>query len=106
MLCRFLFRLSIIPSVLALTACGDPQLKLGEEVFNGSCIACHTHGFNGAPILGNNKMWSKRVGQGEETLIEHAKNGYGLMPANGGKRALTHDDIAAGVKYMLSKLEE
>jgi hypothetical protein len=32
MLSRSLKKLSVIGTVLMLTACGDPQLKLGEEV--------------------------------------------------------------------------
>lgn len=103
---RSLFRLAILSLILVLSACSDPQLKLGEQVYSGTCIACHAQGINGAPILGNNKMWSKRVGQGEATLVEHAKNGYGLMPAKGGNTDLTEEDIAAGVKFMLSKLEK
>jgi len=103
---RAFFRILIISSMLSLAACGDPQLKLGEEVFNGTCIACHAQGLNGAPILGNNKMWGKRVGQGEEALLEHARNGYGLMPAKGGNTDLTDEQLAAAIKFMLSKLEK
>lgn len=106
MLNRYLKRISLIGSMLTLAACGDPQLKLGEEVFNGTCIACHAQGINGAPILGNNKMWGKRVGQGEEVLLEHAKNGYGLMPAKGGNNDLRDEELAAAIKFMLSKLEK
>jgi cytochrome c5 len=106
MFSRSLKRISLIGSMLTLAACGDPQLKLGEEVYNGTCIACHAQGINGAPILGNNKMWGKRVGQGEAILLEHATQGYGLMPAKGGNTDLTDEEVAAGIKFMLSKLEE
>jgi len=106
MLIRPLSIIAVVFSVLTLSACGDPQLKLGEEVFNGTCIACHAQGINGAPILGNNKMWGKRVVQGEDVLLEHAKNGYGLMPAKGGNTDLTDEQIAAAIKFMLSKLEK
>jgi hypothetical protein len=34
MLSRSLKKLSVIGTVLMLTACGDPQLKLGEEVYS------------------------------------------------------------------------
>jgi cytochrome c5 len=99
-------KMSVIGAVLTLTACGDPQLKLGEEIYNGTCIACHAQGINGAPILGNKKMWAKRAPQGEEVLLEHATQGYGLMPAKGGNTDLTDDEVAAGIKYMLSQLEK
>ena len=41
-----------------------------------------------------------------DVLVQHASNGYGLMPAKGGNEALTEDQIRAAITYMLSALEE
>jgi cytochrome c5 len=91
---------------LAAGACSsDKNLKLGQQVFNENCKVCHLQGVNGAPVLGNRKMWTKRAAQGEKILTEHAVNGYGLMPAKGGKSHLADQDIAMAVRYMLSRLE-
>jgi len=89
-----------------LSGCGNAELELGEQVYTGTCKACHAGGINGAPILGNNKMWSKRAPQGLPTLVEHASNGYGLMPAKGGNTDLTEAEITAAIKFMLSQLEK
>jgi len=89
-----------------LSGCSDPELELGERVYTGTCKACHAGGINGAPILGNNKMWSKRAPQGLPTLVEHASNGYGLMPAKGGNTDLTEAEMTAAIKFMLSQLEK
>lgn len=89
-----------------LSGCGNAELELGERVYTGTCKACHAGGINGAPILGNNKMWSKRAPQGLPTLVEHASNGYGLMPAKGGNTDLTEAEITAAIKFMLSQLEK
>ena len=35
-----------------------------------------------------------RVDQGIPILVEHASNGFGLMPAKGGKTHLTEQEIA------------
>jgi cytochrome c5 len=67
---------------------------------------CHSQGINGAPILGNKKNWAPRAPQGIDVLIEHATNGYGLMPAKGGKTHLQEPDIRAAITYMLSAIEE
>ncbi|GLQ33418.1 c-type cytochrome [Litoribrevibacter albus] len=93
-------------AVLFLSACGNPELELGEQIYSGTCKACHAGGINGAPILGNKKMWSKRAPQGVPTLVQHASNGYGLMPAKGGNTSLNEQDITAAVKFMLSRLEQ
>ena len=92
--------------VAFLSGCSDPELELGEQIYTGTCKACHAGGINGAPILGNNKMWAKRVPQGIPVLVEHASNGYGLMPAKGGNISLTEPEITAAIKFMLSRLEQ
>lgn len=90
-----------------LVACSktDPDIEAGETVFNATCKVCHAGGINGAPILGNAKMWSERQTQSLETLVSHAEDGYGLMPAKGGNADLTRKEIEQAVKYMLAQLE-
>jgi len=83
----------------------DPDLALGETTFNNVCKVCHMQAINGAPILGNEKMWASRKDQSLDVLVEHATNGYGLMPAKGGREDLTEQEIRAAIKFMLSKLE-
>ena len=78
-----------------------PENILGKTIFEGTCKACHGLGINGAPIFGNKIQWGKRAPQGIPTLVEHASNGYGLMPAKGGNESLTTEDITAAVTYMV-----
>lgn len=93
---------------LGLTACTSEQEKIlaqGEVIYTSSCKVCHAQGINGAPILGNKKMWAKRAGQGLPTLVQHASQGVGLMPAKGGNDTLTEQDIRSAVQFMLSRLK-
>lgn len=125
-------RLVFVPSLLSLfgplTGCGNdaetagafegqpqaietggfstPELAMGEEVVKSNCVVCHKQGINGAPIIGNNKMWEPRVAQGEATLLEHATNGFGLMPAKAGNNELTEEDLRLAIRYMLSRLDK
>ncbi len=84
----------------------DRQLKVGEGIFKANCKVCHAQGINGAPVIGNKYNWAKRAPQGIDVLVDHAMNGYGLMPAKGGKEHLQEEDIRAAITFMLSKLEE
>lgn len=78
----------------------------GKAVYDKYCKACHAPGLNGAPILGNKAMWGPRLSKGEAALVENAKNGVGLMPANlGRKPELDEEAIASVVNYMLSQIE-
>lgn len=81
------------------------QKSSGEKIYISNCKVCHAQGINGAPILGNQKMWSKRLHQEIEVLIKHAEEGYGLMPAKGGNSELTNEDISVAVRYMIQKLD-
>ncbi len=100
-------RALLIASLVMLVACSGepPEPTLGEQVFNGTCKVCHAQGINGAPILGNKKMWSSRLGQGKETLVKHASEGFGLMPAKGGNNELSEQEIAAAVGFMISRVQ-
>lgn len=78
----------------------------GEAIVKANCRSCHLPGINGAPILGNVKMWRPRADQGRDVLVQHASEGFGLMPAKGGNAELTDTQIGLAVDYMLSLLEQ
>jgi len=82
------------------------QLLAGEEIVKQNCKVCHAQGLNGAPIIGNNKMWASRINKGREVLTANAINGIGLMPPKGGKTNLTDAEIDLAVGYFLSQLKQ
>lgn len=81
------------------------QLDMGKRVYSGNCMACHSAGVAGAPRLGDTQAWSLRIGQGLDTLYDHAINGFngntGYMPAKGGYASLNDDEVKAAVAYMV-----
>ena len=102
----------LLATALGMSACSkkeEPAVAAashpGEAIFTKNCKVCHAQGINGAPILGNQAMWSKRTGQGEAVLVQHAISGYGLMPAKGGNTDLPDEDVAKAVSFMLSKVQ-
>ena len=106
--------LLVFSAVMYLSGCGtdsetakvvaQPEPQAGEALYTKNCKVCHAQGISGAPILGNKKMWQSRAVKGQEVLVNHAVNGFGLMPAKGGKTALTEEEISEIVGYMLSQL--
>ncbi len=100
-----LLSLSIVSLAITLGGCSKESTpSAGEQVFSKTCKVCHAQGLNGAPILGNKKMWGPRVSQGVDVLVQHATNGFRLMPAKGGNEALTEEDIKAAVNFMVSQV--
>ena len=92
---------------LVLGGCGDdPRLTAGEEVFTKHCKVCHAQGINGAPIVGNQKMWGPRIDQGHDVLVQHAINGFGLMPPRAGNPDLRDEEISNAVFYMISTVQQ
>jgi cytochrome c5 len=82
----------------------------GQQVYNQACFACHAAGIGGAPVFGDAAVWSDRIAQGLDTLVNHALNGYqgnaGFMPAKGGNMALSDDEVRGAVEYMVEQIPE
>ncbi len=79
--------------------------RSGEEVYNAACMACHSAGVMGAPVMGDKSQWSARITQGKETLYQHSINGFNAMPAKGGCASCSDDDIKAAVDFMVAKVK-
>jgi len=95
--------------LLLIASCSaEHQQKVSEAetLYSKNCKVCHAQGINGAPILGNSKMWAPRVMQSVDVLHEHAIHGFGLMPANLGRNNLDEKSIRQAVDFMLSQLDE
>lgn len=81
----------------------------GPQVYNQACNVCHGAGIGGAPMLTDAANWEPRIAQGRDTLVEHAINGYsgsaGYMPAKGGNMAISDDEVAAAVDFMVREAQ-
>ena len=82
-------------------------VRAGQEVYQTGCVACHGAGIAGAPKLGDNGQWAKRIAKGLDTLYTSSVNGVqgsaGVMPAKGGNPALSDAEVRAAVDYMVAR---
>ncbi|MEA2119125.1 c-type cytochrome [Halovibrio sp. HP20-50] len=78
----------------------------GEGIYGNVCSACHESGAAGAPIRGDEAAWAERTEQGFATLLDHAINGIGAMPAKGGNPNLSDEEMEAAVAYMVEPVME
>ena len=92
-------------------SCGGPAVaavgsapRSGEDVYNSACMACHSTGAGGAPIMGDIAAWSKRIAQGNDLLYTNAINGIAGtgMIAKGGCMNCSDDEAKAAVDYMVA----
>jgi len=78
----------------------------GPQVYNMACLACHSSGAGGAPIVGNAAQWTDRIAQGNDTLYRHAIEGFdgdALTPMlpKGGRMDLSDQEVKDAVDYMV-----
>jgi len=79
----------------------------GPQVFNEACLMCHGSGIGGAPTLVDKAAWVPRITQGNDTLYEHAIEGFtgesGFMPPKGARMDLSDDEVKGAVDYMINE---
>ncbi len=78
--------------------------RSGADVYQMSCAACHGAGVSGAPRLSTRGDWTARLARGQDTLYDHAIEGFNAMPARGACPNCTDEEIRAAVDYMLDSL--
>ena len=74
-----------------------------EQIVNTSCAACHGTGALNSPKIGDKSAWGPRIAKGYKTLVDHAINGFNMMPARGDNPDLTDAEIAHAVAFMANK---
>ncbi len=100
-----LLMLSVLGLSFGTIGCSDSTPHPGMAIWEATCSSCHSTGLAGAPLIGDEKAWNKRLTRGKDSLYGHAINGWGDMPARGGNAELSDDQVKLAVDYMLSKIE-
>ena len=79
--------------------------RSGEEVYNSACVACHSTGAGGAPMVGDVAAWADRIAKGMDTLHQSGLQGVAGtgMIAKGGCMSCADEEIVAAVDYMVEK---
>lgn len=78
----------------------------GEQIFNHFCVNCHALKPLipiGAPKIGIESDWQKRITQGITVLLKHTDEGFNAMPARGGCFECTNEQLVLAIVYMLPK---
>ncbi len=78
--------------------------RSGEEVYNAACMACHTTGAGGAPVLGDVAAWADRIAKGNDVLYASGVDGVpgtGMI-AKGGCMNCSDEEIHAAVDFMVA----
>jgi cytochrome c5 len=96
--------------VVAATAEPEPVAAAltGPQIYNTACLACHSTGVGGAPVVGDAGQWADRIAQGIDVLYDHAINGFAgdamtpMLP-KGGRVDLSDQEVQDAVDYMVGE---
>ena len=77
--------------------------RSGDQVYNASCLACHSTGVAGAPKLGDQAAWTARVAKGLDGLLATAVSGINAMPPKGTCADCSDEELKAAIEYILSQ---
>jgi cytochrome c5 len=82
------------------------DLAAGREIWIENCRNCHGIGKAGSPRFGDTSAWEPRIGKGFDVLVASAVNGFegkteAGMPARGGNKDLTDEQVRTAVLYMI-----
>jgi cytochrome c5 len=83
------------------TAAAGP--RSGEQVYNASCLACHSTGVAGAPKVGDQAGWASRAAKGLDAMTATAISGINAMPPKGTCADCSDQELKAAIEYMLSE---
>jgi len=77
--------------------------RSGDQVYNASCLACHSTGIAGAPKLGDQAAWAPRAAKGIDGLLATAVSGLNAMPPKGTCADCSDQELKAAIEYMLTQ---
>lgn len=74
--------------------------NVGKDLYDKTCVTCHSSGIAGAPKFGDKASWAPFIAQGMDTMVAKATKGVNAMPPKGGSTA-SDADFKAAIQYMV-----
>jgi cytochrome c5 len=78
----------------------DPP-RPAADIYRDYCAVCHSGGWQGAPIAGDEAEWRSRESAGMDTMLKNAKNGLNAMPAMGTCMDCSDEELKSAIVEML-----
>lgn len=88
-------------AAIDIPAATEEQLRVGEDLYNLSCFACHGTGVAGAPKIGDKADWTPYMETGIDTMLQLAITGKGAMPPRGTAMNSSDEELQSAILYMI-----
>lgn len=92
------------PAVSESGAAPQPSVSTSaaKPMYDKACMACHSTGAAGAPMLGDKAAWEPRYAAGIDAMLATAKTGKGAMPPNGAS-TYSEAEMRQLIEFMLTE---
>ena len=105
---RRVLALATLTVAVLVAGCGpnsDQPEHPGKAVYLRYCFSCHQAGIAGAPKLGDQKAWQRRIAQGRDVMFENLKRGMPPgMPPRGACPSCDDETLAAALDYLVGSV--
>ena len=88
-------------SLITIAAWSANPPRPAADIYRDYCAVCHSGGWQGAPIAGDEAEWRARVSAGMDTMFKNAKNGLNAMPAMGTCMDCSDEELKSAIVEML-----
>ncbi len=100
---RLMTAAALLAGLLGTTAAANGDEIDGHRIYEDNCAGCHDGGRG--PQRGSDD-WTQRLEAGQQTLYTHAIEGIGGMPARGGNKSLSDDEVKAAVDDLVAPTKD
>ncbi len=90
------------PAAQAVSNTTLPSDPVLADLYQQTCMACHTRPASGAPQTGSAKDWEARLAKGNDVLLDNTINGYRGMPPLGSCMDCGEEEFAALIEFMVT----
>ncbi|MBC3883911.1 c-type cytochrome [Undibacterium griseum] len=88
------------PQQISAAEAARPADMALSQIYQRSCISCHVSPASTAPLVGFEADWAPRLAQGQEVLLQHARDGYKAMPPKGFCSGCSDQDLRRLIEFM------
>jgi cytochrome c5 len=88
------------PAAQVVSSTALPSDPVLADIYQASCMACHSRPASGAPQTGSAADWEARLAKGNDVLLDNTINGFRGMPPLGSCFDCGEEEFAALIEFM------
>jgi cytochrome c5 len=92
-----------LAALLAFAAHPADPPRPAADIYRDYCAACHSEGWQGAPIANDDGQWKERMSAGADAMFKNTKQGLNEMPPMGMCMDCSDEELKSAIAEMLPR---